>query len=151
MKNINWKILLLILIVALGAFFTISQSEREKPFDDKTASEQASTTEGQELVIKTDIWYGTPIKIDVSGDFRFNRTDKDGNPIKDSHWFWATATGIGSTITNEEVFGILSANPKGIYELVGLEIQGPCSSFTAEQAKEECGPEIFIDDITLVK
>jgi len=97
------------------------------------------------------VWYGSPSKISLSGDFRFDSTDQNGDRIKDGHWFWALPRDLQDTENIDRIFTMLSENPKGTYKLTGVRDEDDCNYYEAGPLVGTCVQSIIIDNISLIK
>jgi len=96
------------------------------------------------------IWYGTPVKISLSGDFRFNRTDKEGKIVANSTWFWAIPA-ESSESEKDRIADLLWKNPEGIYEITGTRDSDECNYYESGPLVGTCIQTILAEDITLIK
>jgi hypothetical protein len=96
---------------------------------------------------QNEVWYGTPTKISLSGDFRFNRTDENGNLIRSEHWFWAIPKDLHDTNEIDHIYDLLQNNTRGIYKITGLRDPDDCHYYEAGPMIGTCIKSLIINSI----
>ena len=94
-------------------------------------------------------WYGYPLKISMSGDFRFISSDDTG--VQGEEWFWAVPENPDDLVLIESVFSTLSEYPQNLYKIIGIPDEEDCGYYeNADQAEDMCIKTVLIQSVQIV-
>ena len=131
MKNISKKhfsFYFVVLFIILFLIFTIIKQNRQTP---------------------QILWYGIPMKISLSGDFRFYRTDEFGNKI-DNKWFWVIPKNLNDEDYIDSVYNELLNNSGRIFKIQGVKDKDDCDYYRAGELLNACISTIILDNISVL-
>lgn len=97
-----------------------------------------------------DVLYGIPMKISLSGDFRFIETDENGNSLG-SAWFWALSEQDKGDLSIQKLYEEFTANPRGVYEIMGKRDKDDCEYYEEGELVGTCIKTILIKYISLLQ